>query len=185
MSQHNRPLDMNYAQRLIVAMLADLARPEAGRELDHEFIGAAVASGNSWMVRWKYDGLFEDDVDPDVVGQVARSLNMWRMVEQAHSNFDAAEKAEFDAALYHDFDQDPKYEGFDGNNESSHYGVASRMVEDLGRFNEFAGRDHNSHMPTVDRYRAMAHELERKPVMNGGAGLTPAELADVVNAGRV
>ena len=185
MTRNNQPLEMNEGQRLIIAMLADLARPEAQRELDHDLIGNAVADGHSWMVRWRHDGMFEDEVSPDVVEDVARILTMWRFVEDAHQGFDATQKAEFEAGLLHDFDKNPTYDGFDGNNETDHYGVARRMVEDLGRFPEFSGRTHNSHTPTRDRYLAMYIELKSKPEMNGGAPLTPGELAEVVNAGRV
>ncbi|MFG6083671.1 YfbU family protein [Paracoccus litorisediminis] len=44
----------------------------------------------------------------------------------------------------------PQFAGFDGNNETLHMSAARFMVEKLGRFDRFAGRDFNSHYTAVE-----------------------------------
>lgn len=51
--------------------------------------------------------------------------------------------------------KNPKFDGFDGNRETEYMGIASFMIEKLGRFQGFAGRGLNSHTPTVETYRRM------------------------------
>ena len=50
--------------------------------------------------------------------------------------------------------------GYDGNNETELMATASFIVNDMGRFSEFAGRDMNSHMPTFGRYMSMYEVFE-------------------------
>ena len=63
------------------------------------------------------------------------------------------------------------FDGFDGNNDR-HYGLASFLVQDMGRFEEFKGRPLNSHsQSSMPKYRNMlpanppsgAQGLARKP----------------------
>jgi hypothetical protein len=51
--------------------------------------------------------------------------------------------------------KDPKFFGFDGNNEGEYMSIASFLVEKLRRFESFKGRSFNSHVPVVERYRRM------------------------------
>ncbi|WP_409457148.1 YfbU family protein [Pseudomonas oryzihabitans] len=45
--------------------------------------------------------------------------------------------------------------GFDGNNETTHYGIAGHLIDDLKRFSRFSGRSLNSHCLLLDVYRRM------------------------------
>jgi uncharacterized protein YfbU (UPF0304 family) len=67
------------------------------------------------------------------------------------------------------FGKDPQFRGFDGNNESEYMSVASFLINDLERFEEFKGRSMNSHMPSIETYRRMlsAFEPMRRNLMSG------------------
>jgi len=45
------------AEKLQIAMMCDLAKPEQKRELDYDFIRDAVESDDIWAVAWRYPGL--------------------------------------------------------------------------------------------------------------------------------
>ena len=51
--------------------------------------------------------------------------------------------------------QPPEFEGFDLNNETDHYSIATFFVESLGRYSELEDVDLNSHCPTLHKYRCM------------------------------
>jgi len=64
--------------------------------------------------------------------------------------------------------KDPKFYGFDGNNEGEYMSIARFLVEKMGRFESFKGRNFNSHVPLVDRYRVMIAAFE--PIRVGLVG---------------
>ena len=70
--------------------------------------------------------------------------------------------------------KDPKFMGFDGNNEAEHLGVARFLIDYLGRFSSFGGRDLNSHMPSIDGDRRMLSVFKpmRRSLSGGQLGAT-------------
>lgn len=58
-----------------------------------------------------------------------------------------------------DLPEKVKFEGFDGNNESSHLLFAQFYCEQMNRYNEL--RVFNSHCKTLDRYRAQLKKWDQ------------------------
>lgn len=143
-------------EKLILLMLSELYEElEVNGEIDQKFIKEAIFSNNLWALPWKYSGIpFEDQEDPEVVREVLDVLDMWSFIEHSYAQLDDEQKAllEKEAAP---FGKDPKFPGFDGNNESEYMGTASFIVNELERFEEFKGRSFNSHCPSIDGYRRM------------------------------
>ena len=48
-----------------------------------------------------------------------------------------------------------KFEGFDGNDEGEYMATAEFIIEKMGRFAHFKGRDFNSHSPSLEQHRPM------------------------------
>ena len=148
-------------EKLIILMLTELYQKlDVEGEIDPEFIRSAIFSDNIWSVPWKYPGIpFTDQETPDVVKEVLDILDMWHLIEYSYTNFSDEEKTKLveGAGV---FGKDPKFGGFDGNNESTHMGTALFIVNDLDRFQEFAGRNMNSHMRSLDGYRRMLQKFE-------------------------
>ena len=62
------------------------------------------------------------------------------------------------------------FAGFDGNNESELYSIATFLINDMGRFTKFKGRELNSHTHTRERYRRMLSVfLPLRTTLHGGA----------------
>ena len=182
------PVELDDGQKLVIAMLADLALNPEERQLDAEFIANAVSSGQSWSIRWKHSHIFNEDgeVDPLKVRAVSRNFQMWSHIERSVSNWSPEKKAEYDA-LVEDYDQDPRYRGYDGNHEDETF-IARHLIEVVGRFQEFNEREHNAHMLTADTYGQM--EVVFTEVLSQRDNtryndLTPQEVATIVNAARV
>lgn len=160
------------AERLMLLMLCDIYDGTKVRgEFDTDFIRSAIFGEKLWSLPWKYSGIpFEDQAIPDVVKEVIDILDMWSFIEYSVLKLNEEDRARLDREAA-PFGRDPKFMGFDGNNEAEYMSTASFFVNHLDRFTEFKGRDFNSHMPTVDAYRrmlqpylAVRHKLAQGPL---------------------
>jgi uncharacterized protein YfbU (UPF0304 family) len=165
-------MKLSDGEKLIAMMLADLL--EAGGvdgEADPKFVREAITSGHLWSLNWKYPAIFHGEEDsPEEVQETADILTMCRIVEGSIAELSDAERdtiPENDRQVFY---------GFDGNNEP-HYGIAVMFIENMGRWEEFEGRNLNSHMPTLNRY----HRMKAVYDAAGGAGAHPLPL-DTIQA---
>lgn len=165
-------MKLSDGEKLIVIMLADLLEANGVKgEIDPSFVKGAICSGDAWALKWEYHGLFHDEqTDEKVAREAASIMTMCSVLEYSISQLSKPETAQLKR-------QGHVFVGFDGNNETEHFGVASVLVEDMGRFGEFKGRSLNSHMPMLDRYRRMKLAFEGV----GGAGASPLPL-QMINA---
>ncbi|MDN7950429.1 YfbU family protein [Burkholderia multivorans] len=153
-------MKMTSAEKLITFMLAEVLEGlKTKGEIDPSFIKTAIAHDHLWGVEWKYHGLFGDSREPtpDPVKFVADVLDMWSFIERGYKALSAEDKARVDAEIPFGISS---FEGFDGNNETEYMSIARFLIDELGRFTDFKGRELNSHMPSVARYRAMLAVFE-------------------------
>lgn len=143
-------------EKLILLMLSELYDTlEIDGEIEPDFIRSAIFSDKTWSIPWKYSGIpFGNQETPEIVKEVLDILDMWSFIEYSYGKLSDEEKTyiEKEAAP---FGKAPKFRGFDGNNETDYMGTASFVVNQLDRFEEFKGRNFNSHCPSVDGYRRM------------------------------
>ena len=168
-------------EKLIVLMLSELyEKMGIEGEIEPEFIKSAIFRDHLWGIPWKYSGIpFEDQETPEIVKEVVDILDMWSFIEIGYQKLADEEKAqlETDAAP---FGKEPKFQGFDGNNEAEYMSVASFLINDLDRFQEFKGRSMNSHMPSVETYARMLHAFEPKRQNLISGPLNLAELTEIL-----
>lgn len=168
-------------EKLIVLMLSELyEKMGIEGEIEPEFIKSAIFRDHLWGIPWKYSGIpFEDQETPEIVKEVVDILDMWSFIERGYQELSDEEKAqlEIDAAP---FGKEPKFRGFDGNNEAEYMSVASFLINDLDRFQEFKGRSMNSHMPSMETYGRMLHAFESKRQNLISGPLNLAELSEIL-----
>ncbi len=159
-------MEIRESEKLILVMLADIHEKLGIDTLDPDFIRKAVHGGYNWALAWKYPGLFPDqeEDDPPVVGEVVDFLEMWSFIEDSYQALDPAAQASIQEGNL----MSPVFHGFDGNHETEYLGVARFIVNYLERYEEFAGRDLNSHHRVVPRYRKMLEVF--KPIWEEIAG---------------
>lgn len=147
-------------EKLIIAMLADLGKKEERREINTSEVMEAIYGGHLWALKWEMQGLFHDHVDsPGVVSLVVDTLDMWTFIEEAVEKFSSTERKKLADELG-PLGENPQFHGFDGNNESEYLGVARHLINQMQRFENFKGRELNSHMPVVPRYAKMVQKFE-------------------------
>lgn len=145
-------------QRFIIALLCDLHRSPEEREFRPEnisLISDAVCGGHDWVIDWEMGMMLPEQIDTEEqVSFVADVLDMWEHIELAWTQFQEADRQKVrDAVPYL---KEPKFAGFDGNNEGEYLSIARMLVEKMNRFSSFKGnRSLNSHSHKVDDYRQM------------------------------
>lgn len=162
-------------EKLILLMLSELyEKMGVDGEIDPEFIKSAIFRDQLWGIPWKYSGIpFEDQETPEIVKEVVDILDMWSFIEYGYQELTAEEKAQLEVDA-DPFGKEPKFQGFDGNNETEYMSVASFIVNDLDRFEKFKGRSMNSHMPSIESYKRMLSVFEpmRRNLISGRLSLS-------------
>ncbi len=167
-------MKLSDGEKLIILMLSELyEKLGVEGEIEPDFIKSAIFSDQLWGLKWKYSGIpFDESEDPAIVKEVVDILDMWSFIERAYSQMsdEQKEKLEVDAAP---FGKDPKFQGFDGNNETEYMGTAMFLVNELERFQEFKGRSFNSHCPSIEMHHRMLEIFEpiRRKLSNGPLSL--------------
>lgn len=143
-------------EKLVLLMLAELYdNLNVEGEIEPDFIRSAIFGDKTWSIPWKYSGIpFEDQEPPEIVKEVLDILEMWSVIEYSYNQLSEEEKQMVEKEA-EPFGKDPKFKGFDGNNEIDHMSTASFLINDLERYEEFKDRYLNSHAPTLDAYHRM------------------------------
>jgi uncharacterized protein YfbU (UPF0304 family) len=144
-------------EKLILIMLSEVHEHlKIGKNgADASFVQKSILDGQTWALYWKFPGIFESGGEtPDHVKEVCDIFDMWSFIESSYERLSSADKARVKVEA-EPFGAHVKFSGFDGNNEGEQMSVARFLVEDLDRYQEFKGRDFNSHIRSLPTYRRM------------------------------
>ena len=155
-------MNITDGEKLILLMLSELYEQfDIEGEINPEFIKSAIFSQNLWGIPWKYSGIpFESQETPPVVKEVLDILDMWSFIEYAYKELSEEDRQQLEEDAQ-PFGRNPRFQGFDGNNESEYMNIASFLINDLERFQEFKGRGLNAHMPTLETHHRMLSVFEK------------------------
>lgn len=174
------------AEKLILVMLSEIyERLSMKADIDPQFIQEAINKNNTWALKWKYPGIFDSTAGdtPPLVAEVLEVLGMWTYIEESYPPQSAPDKARIESETA-SFGNQVKFRGFDGNNESEYLSAASFLLKHLGRYQNFAGRDLNSHGPSMPEYRRMLVVFKPMRSVVEPAGLSADQIIQLLNARR-
>lgn len=177
-------MEFTNEQKLIVALLTEIHEAlDIKNGLDPVFIQDKVSSGRVWALHWKYPNLFQGGGEPPVNVQfVASVLDLWERLEHSHASLNQEGVATL-TALSPVYGERVQFPGFDGNGgDHDGYSIARILIEELGRWSSFQGRDLNAHMPMADSYERM---LEVSRSFDKGSydyEFSAEEMAEILNA---
>lgn len=171
------------SEKLIITMLADIHEKLGINAEQAKLIQQAIYTDNTWALSWELKSIVGDseDVTPPNVQFVVDVCEMWSIIEDAYEKFDESQKALLET-MADPFGKHVNFTGFDGNNEFELLGIASFLVNDMGRFNRFKGRDLNSHHQSVSSYKRMLGEFFKIRPTISNRRLSVEEMAAVLNA---
>jgi hypothetical protein len=170
-------MKLSQGEKLILMALA--AEKDGKEQLDLAFIRSAILSGNTWALDWELSGIPTEDTAPEVANETAEILSMWSYIESSVGELTAGEQDRLKKDAY---PFDLKFSGFDGNNDE-HHGVASFLINDMKRFDEYKDRALNSHTQTsLPAYRRMleAYNAEMRARPLGSRMLTAESILKIV-----
>ena len=172
-------------EKLLLLMLGDVYKHlKVKGESDPDFIAQVIYGGHYWAPRWRMTGVFHDyHDDTRDLHFVVDVLDMWSFIEEAYARLSKKDKEALEKEA-EPFGANPRFLGFDGNNEAQLIGIARFLVDDMDRFTTFKKREMNSHMPTVEGYSRMLSVFEPIRKTLDGHGLSLAQLVKVLNARR-
>lgn len=177
-------MNPSVTEKLILQMLCDIHKKlDIKDSYDADLISRAIASGDNWVLGWKYDIKEQDAELPPHVRLVGDALDLYSFLKESYEGLDAAgrqavENGRANAAQWIEFP------GFDGNNEPDHRAAARYIVEDLDGYQSMRDvASRNSHMPVVEMYTRMIEVFE--PIRRNLIGrlMTPEEIILVLQAG--
>lgn len=177
-------MQMTNAEKLMFVMLSEIHEAlKIKNGIDVHLLKEAIYSDNTWAIDWEMPGIVQGnkEQDPTEVGYVVDVLDMWSFLEEGYSALSEREIKEL-AIKASPFGEHVKFTGFDGNNESKYYSIACFLVNEMGRFQKFSGRELNSHMPTTEMYTRMLNIF--LPIRNSlvGRTLSVDEMANILNS---
>jgi uncharacterized protein len=150
-------MELTPGEKLTLLMLCDIhtsLKIKHG-EVDPIIVKEAITSGHLWGLSEKFTGLSRiDETPPHVVQEVRDFLKVGYRLESDFADLSALDKQrvlkEADASA-----DAVRFRGFDGNHEVEHFSAALFIVNQLGNYHAFKGRDLNSHAPMVGAYQRM------------------------------
>lgn len=158
-------MQLSKGEKLILLMLCEIQEHlKIHGDTNTTLIKEAIYSGNLWGLEWGMPGVFHDaETAPEVVRETVDILAMWRRLEESFGALSPSDKIALEEGLK-PYALTVRFPGFDGNNESSHINAARFLIDSLGQFQGFKGRDLNAHMPTLAEYRRMLAVFD--PIIN-------------------
>jgi uncharacterized protein YfbU (UPF0304 family) len=180
-------MELSNGEKLMIMMLADLLKAQnVDGDIDADFVSEAITSGNSWALRNKYPGIFHGEEASDaVVRKVHDVLTTWSVIERAVAELSPEDRAKLEEEAA-PFGKNPRFPGFDGNNESEYRSAATFMIEKLGFYPEFADRSAlNSHMQTIESFDRMKPTFDEEWKSGGfSESLKVDQLIKILNEKR-
>lgn len=150
-------MKVSFGEKLILRILCDYSGNKEGeREFDPVFVGKAVSNGYYWALNWEYH-IEEHAKNPEVVTETCDILDMWKMIELSYKRLSDEDKESIsrDSRITGEADSAIKFTGFDGN-QDEHYYIARFMIDEMGLYAHFKGRELNSHnRASIRNYRWM------------------------------
>ena len=172
-------------EKLSLAMLSEIHTELKlnNNGIDSKFITKALDSGNEWAISHRFGQYlgFQDQESPQAVRFIYDVLDMWCFIEEAVEGLSEDDKKKLEEKAK-PFGKNPRFSGFDGNNETRFYGIAKFIANETDAFGgRFANRDLNSHMHRVDFYKRMFELFEPWRDNYPNRPLNVEELAELLN----
>jgi len=179
----DRRITLSDGEKLLIIMLGEMFKQlKLKGDVDPAFLEEVIYGGHYWALGWGYSGLFHGHEDSDsVVSEVVDILDMWSFLERGFNALSKKDKERV-VAEAEPFGEYVNFTGFDGNGEAEYNGVARVLINQLGRFTDFKGRELNSHMPSLDMHNRMLLVFEplRKNLI--GRDLNAEEIIQILQA---
>lgn len=147
--------------RALFIYLFKILKNQGDEEYDYDNMIKALQFGYEYHYGDVFDCLFDDVLSVEGCKEVLDVLEMYRGITFSYIKLQEGGRVE---SL---IDDDIRFEGFDGNNETKQMSYARYFIIDLDRYSEIQGYaqgyDYNSHCEKLPKYRAMLSKWKSYP----------------------
>ena len=184
-SSGKQEVTVSDGEKLVLLLLGDVYRHlqiENG-DADPTFVVGAMSEGRYWALQHRYDYLLHDRIqDKRVVDEVIDVLDMWRFIEEDHAKLSKKDKERV-ASEGGPFGEHVNFRGFDHKYEGEYYATTRFVIDDMGWFSSFKGRDFYTVGFRMDGYRRMLEMFTPiRPTLVPPGRLSASQIIDLLRA---
>jgi uncharacterized protein len=176
-------MNLTNPEKLILIMLSEIQEKLGiDKDTDIKFLKDAIYNDQTWALSWNMPGIVGDNPSetPPEVKIVSNILTMWTSIELTCGRFEESEKTRIQSEVNR-YSSYGKFLGFDGNEESKYLNIADFLINKMGRFSHFEGRDLNSHREMLEIYRNMYEIFDS---ISSTGNLTADQIITILNVSR-
>lgn len=160
-------MELSDGEKLILTMLCDLqSQLKIRGRVNHKLVSAAVISGNTWGIKQEYPEIFAaKTVKETVTTDVSNIMDMWAYIELTYQQLGPHQRDMIEREA-HPYGTNVFFGGFDPDAEVEHWATCNFLVNHMGRYDVFRGRDLDNPTRSLEMQRHM-YLMYRKLVTNG------------------
>ena len=161
MSLGRQEITVSDGEKLLLTILGDICRHlQIDNNVDPEFVVNAISEGRYWALQQQYDYLLHSRVqDKRVVDEVRDVLDMWRFIEEDYARLSKQDQ-ELVASEGGPFGEHVAFRGFDHKYEGEYCATTRFLIDEMGWFSGFKGRDFYTVGFRMEGYRRMLEIFE-------------------------
>jgi len=183
-SKKSKEIIIEPVERLLIGMMSEIMKNTSATrnpEYDVDFIMGSIYGGHFWALEWELDGLFHDSVvSHSNVTEVVDTLDMWAFIELAFARLTEADRERIEIEAPY---RQVSFVGYDGNYETEHMTIVRHLVEKMNRYQQFKGREFNSHTRKRPYYCNMLQKFHpMRTALGPGRTLSVDELIELLSA---
>jgi uncharacterized protein YfbU (UPF0304 family) len=171
---------LNNGEKLILYGIAVIHEQlgTRGDAVDWGLVKEAIERGHHWALP---QFAYEDD--PDVVQETRDIMEMWFHIENSRQRLSQKDRVRVDAEASR-VGRKVEFTGFAGNDEAAYLSVALFLINRLGSYGNFKGRDLNCHCPSLSmEHLPMLWTYRRlRPDFTIGEPMSADQLIEVLTA---
>jgi hypothetical protein len=155
-----RAVQFSDGEKMLMLMMVDLYKSlKVKGDINPTFLAEVIYGGHYWAPKWDMQGVFHNHIDnPNDVDYVVNVLDMWSYIELSLRGRSTDEKLLIEEATGKS-EAACRFNGFDGNNETTHMSIANFLISEMGRFLGYKDMDLNSHCPKYTQYSKMLEKF--------------------------
>ena len=182
-ASEGQKIALSDGEKLILLMLDDvyshLKIDKWKSNIDPKFVTEAISGGHYWALAAKQPHLFHNRIQyPRLVSEVQDVLTMWWFIEEGYKALSEEGRKRVKSE-----GGSPKFEGFDQNHESEYYSIFRFVIDHMGQYTEFKGRDWHTVGFRMVGYRRMLKIFEPiQRTLGVGAELSTSQIIALLRA---
>ena len=170
---------LSRTERAQFIYLLKILKNQGDQDYDYDNLIKALQYGFELHYSDVFECLFDEELTSDQCREVLDILEMYRGIIYSYTNLKREGKQ---GTLT---DEDVRFKGFDGNNETKQMSYADYFIKDLDRYSEIEELSrgyYNSHCQMLPRYRSMLRKWETYQTLPNRYMMNEQQIKDLIKS---